>query len=79
MFFVLVAVKRSFAQPGVSSSGMGVGGGGMVGESAELHTIKLSLKCPITYRIITLPARGHDCKHIQVNVISFDLVQVTQR
>lgn len=56
--FVHVTVKRSFVQPGVSSAVMG-------GECEE-HTIKLSLKCPITYRTITLPARGHDCKHIQV-------------
>ena len=32
--------------------------------------IKVSLKCPTTFRRITLPARGHDCKHIQVNANS---------
>lgn len=34
-------------------------------DSVEQTAIKVSLKCPITFRRITLPARGHDCKHIQ--------------
>ncbi|XP_022799633.1 zinc finger MIZ domain-containing protein 1-like [Stylophora pistillata] len=34
-------------------------------ESVEQTAIKVSLKCPITSRRITLPGRGHDCKHIQ--------------
>lgn len=34
-------------------------------ESVEQTAIKVSLKCPITSRRITLPGRGHDCKHFQ--------------
>lgn len=30
--------------------------------------------CPITFKRITLPARGHDCKHIQC----FDLESYLQ-
>lgn len=33
----------------------------------EQTAIKVSLKCPITFRRIQLPARGHDCKHVQVS------------
>lgn len=32
----------------------------------EQTAIKVSLKCPVTFRRIQLPARGHDCRHIQV-------------
>ena len=32
----------------------------------EQTAIKVALKCPITFRRIQLPARGHDCRHIQV-------------
>jgi len=35
-------------------------------DGVEQTAIRVSLKCPITYRRISLPARGHDCKHIQV-------------
>jgi MIZ/SP-RING zinc finger. len=38
-------------------------GGGDDGIETTLD--KVSLKCPITQRRITIPARGHDCKHIQ--------------
>ena len=33
-------------------------------DGVEQTAIKVSLKCPITFRRIVLPARGHDCKHI---------------
>lgn len=36
-------------------------------DGVEQTAIKVSLKCPITFRRIQLPARGHDCKHVQVN------------
>ena len=36
-----------------------------VEDGVEQTAIKVSLKCPITYRKINIPARGHDCKHIQ--------------
>jgi hypothetical protein len=31
----------------------------------QQQSLKVFLKCPITCKRITLPARGHDCKHIQ--------------
>lgn len=57
--FIFV-VKRNF-------SNVASGGGSLNGEDGvEQTAIKVSLKCPITFRRITLPARGHECKHIQV-------------
>lgn len=54
-------VKRNF------SSGTIPGTPGPNGEDGvEQTAIKVSLKCPITFRRIQLPARGHDCRHIQV-------------
>jgi hypothetical protein len=35
---------------------------------------QVSLKCPITFKRIALPARGHECKHIQC----FDLESYLQ-
>ncbi|XP_009644531.1 peptidyl-prolyl cis-trans isomerase A [Egretta garzetta] len=53
-------VKRNF------SSGTIPGTPGPNGEDGvEQTAIKVSLKCPITFRRIQLPARGHDCRHIQ--------------
>lgn len=40
----------------------------------EQTALKVSLKCPITFKRITLPARGHECKHIQC----FDLESYLQ-
>lgn len=57
-------VKRNF------SSGTIPGTPGPNGEDGvEQTAIKVSLKCPITFRRIQLPARGHDCRHIQVGVL----------
>ena len=56
MYFL--SVKRNFS---LCSSGAGGSDDGV-----EQTAIKVSLKCPISFRRITLPARGHDCKHIQV-------------
>ncbi|NXA17759.1 ZMIZ2 protein, partial [Ibidorhyncha struthersii] len=39
-------------------------------DGVEQTAIKVSLKCPITFRRIQLPARGHDCRHIQVGRVS---------
>ena len=62
-------VKRNFSNVAASS------GGTLNGEDGvEQTAIKVSLKCPITFRRITLPARGHDCKHIQC----FDLESYLQ-
>lgn len=45
------------------------GGGGL-----EQASLKVSLKCPITFKRIVLPARGQECKHIQC----FDLESYLQ-
>ncbi|XP_044945536.1 zinc finger MIZ domain-containing protein 2 isoform X5 [Mustela putorius furo] len=55
-------IKRNF------SSGTIPGTPGPNGEDGvEQTAIKVSLKCPITFRRIQLPARGHDCRHIQIS------------
>lgn len=43
-------------------------------DGVEQTAIKISLKCPITFKRISLPARGHDCKHVQC----FDLESYLQ-
>lgn len=43
-------------------------------DGVEQTSVKISLKCPITFRRITLPARGHECRHIQC----FDLESYLQ-
>lgn len=61
-FPLSLSVKRNF------SSGTIPGTPGPNGEDGvEQTAIKVSLKCPITFRRIQLPARGHDCRHIQVS------------
>ncbi|XP_037042987.1 zinc finger MIZ domain-containing protein 1 isoform X2 [Bradysia coprophila] len=62
-------IKRNF-----NASQMGQSG--MTGEkdTIEQTSLKVSLKCPITFKRITLPARGHECKHIQC----FDLESYLQ-
>ncbi|XP_077377608.1 zinc finger MIZ domain-containing protein 2-like isoform X2 [Festucalex cinctus] len=63
-------IKRNF-----SSGSVGGGAGGLNGEDGvEQTAIRVSLKCPITFRRIQLPARGHDCRHIQC----FDLESYLQ-
>ena len=59
VYFFLFSVKRNFTSAATSNSALNDDG-------VEQTAIKVSLKCPITFRRITLPARGHDCKHIQV-------------
>ncbi|XP_067087161.1 zinc finger MIZ domain-containing protein 2-like isoform X2 [Osmerus mordax] len=62
-------IKRNF------SSGTIPGTPGLNGEDGVEQTgIRVSLKCPITFRRIQLPARGHDCRHIQC----FDLESYLQ-
>uniref|UniRef100_A0A672Y9E6 Zinc finger, MIZ-type containing 2 n=1 Tax=Sphaeramia orbicularis TaxID=375764 RepID=A0A672Y9E6_9TELE len=52
-------IKRNF------SSGSIPGTPGLNGEDGvEQTAIRVSLKCPITFRRIQLPARGHDCGSI---------------
>lgn len=43
-------------------------------DAQEQTSLKVFLKCPITYKRITLPARGQECKHIQC----FDLESYLQ-
>uniref|UniRef100_A0AAV2LH04 SP-RING-type domain-containing protein n=1 Tax=Knipowitschia caucasica TaxID=637954 RepID=A0AAV2LH04_KNICA len=65
----ITKVKRNFSSVAASS------GAGLNGEDGvEQTAIKVSLKCPITFRRIQLPARGHDCKHVQC----FDLESYLQ-
>uniref|UniRef100_A0A3P8U3P5 Zinc finger MIZ-type containing 2 n=1 Tax=Amphiprion percula TaxID=161767 RepID=A0A3P8U3P5_AMPPE len=62
-------IKRNF------SSGSIPGTPGLNGEDGvEQTAIRVSLKCPITFRRIQLPARGHDCRHVQC----FDLESYLQ-
>lgn len=53
----ITKIKRNFSLCSSAAGG--------TDDSVEQTAIKVSLKCPITFRRITLPARGHDCKHIQ--------------
>ncbi|XP_018410213.1 PREDICTED: zinc finger MIZ domain-containing protein 2 isoform X1 [Nanorana parkeri] len=65
----ITKIKRNF------SSGSIPGTPGPNGEDGvEQTAIKVSLKCPITFRRIQLPARGHDCRHVQC----FDLESYLQ-
>ncbi|KAM4858414.1 zinc finger MIZ domain-containing protein 2 isoform X1 [Urocitellus parryii] len=65
----ITKIKRNF------SSGTIPGTPGPNGEDGvEQTAIKVSLKCPITFRRIQLPTRGHDCRHIQC----FDLESYLQ-
>lgn len=61
--YPLCAVKRNFSSVAASSGNATLNGE----DGVEQTAIKVSLKCPITFRRIQLPARGHDCKHVQVN------------
>lgn len=56
-------VKRNFSSVAASSGNATLNGE----DGVEQTAIKVSLKCPITFRRIQLPARGHDCKHVQVS------------
>lgn len=57
-----IKVKRNFSSVAASSGNTTLNGE----DGVEQTAIKVSLKCPITFRRIQLPARGHDCKHVQV-------------
>uniref|UniRef100_A0A3P8YKY7 SP-RING-type domain-containing protein n=1 Tax=Esox lucius TaxID=8010 RepID=A0A3P8YKY7_ESOLU len=63
-------VKRNFHSVAASSGNAPLNGE----DGVEQTAIKVSLKCPITFRRIQLPARGHDCKHVQC----FDLESYLQ-
>ncbi|KPP58359.1 zinc finger MIZ domain-containing protein 1-like [Scleropages formosus] len=55
----ITKVKRNFSSAAASSGNATLNGE----DGVEQTAIKVSLKCPITFRRIQLPARGHDCKH----------------
>lgn len=59
-------IKRSFAQGHIQSPPQSNEKDSLAMDQQQLQqSIKVFLKCPITCKRITLPARGHDCKHIQ--------------
>ena len=39
--------------------------------------IKISLKCPVTFKKITIPARGGACKHVQVCWLKSGMTRVS--
>lgn len=53
------ATQQGLGGSNKGESGDAKGGGG-VGMS-----MKMALRCPLTFRRMTLPARGHECKHLQ--------------
>ncbi|CAG0920061.1 unnamed protein product [Notodromas monacha] len=71
-------IKRNFSTSSMNGANpAGPGGPGSCNPEAdgvEQTAIKVSLKCPITFKRISLPARGSDCKHIQC----FDLESYLQ-
>ncbi|XP_048472191.1 zinc finger MIZ domain-containing protein 1a isoform X6 [Rhincodon typus] len=66
----ITKIKRNFSSVAASSGSATLNGE----DGVEQTAIKVSLKCPITFRRIQLPARGHDCKHVQC----FDLESYLQ-
>jgi hypothetical protein len=60
-------IKRSFAQGHIQAPQTNVANPVVDkdGVMDQQQSLKVFLKCPITCKRITLPARGHDCKHIQ--------------
>eukprot|EP00079_Xenopus_tropicalis_P027410 XP_012821670.1 PREDICTED: zinc finger MIZ domain-containing protein 1 isoform X3 [Xenopus tropicalis] len=66
----ITKIKRNFSSVAASSGNAALNGE----DGVEQTAIKVSLKCPITFRRIQLPARGHDCKHVQC----FDLESYLQ-
>lgn len=66
-------IKRHFQQLMASRQDQPLnpngGGVGLAGEDGPLSTagpttLNISLKCPITFKRISLPARGHECRHL---------------
>ncbi|XP_063347290.1 zinc finger MIZ domain-containing protein 1a isoform X3 [Pelmatolapia mariae] len=66
----ITKIKRNFSSVAASAGNATHNGE----DGVEQTAIKVSLKCPITFRRIQLPARGHDCKHVQC----FDLESYLQ-
>lgn len=55
-------IKRNFNNGAITPTH----NNGLVEDVVEQTAIKVSLKCPITFKRINLPARGQECKHVQV-------------
>lgn len=78
-------IKRNFSvgpSPQGPNTGPGQnpsGGAGPAEDGVEQTAIKVQLKCPITFKRITLPARGQECKHIQVGGRCFTSIYGEQR
>ncbi|CAL8368151.1 unnamed protein product [Gadus morhua 'NCC'] len=66
----ITKIKRNFSSVAASAGNATLNGE----DGVEQTAIKVSLKCPVTFRRIQLPARGHDCKHVQC----FDLESYLQ-
>ncbi|KAM4032292.1 zinc finger MIZ domain-containing protein 1 isoform 1-T4 [Anomaloglossus baeobatrachus] len=66
----ITKIKRNFSSVAATTGNAALNGE----DGVEQTAIKVSLKCPITFRRIQLPARGHDCKHVQC----FDLESYLQ-
>ncbi|KAM9366043.1 zinc finger MIZ domain-containing protein 1a isoform 3-T3 [Pholidichthys leucotaenia] len=66
----ITKIKRNFSSVAATAGNAALNGE----DGVEQTAIKVSLKCPITFRRIQLPARGHDCKHVQC----FDLESYLQ-
>lgn len=71
MALLLFTVKRLFQQRLINTvprslalGSPGDNGGNMDDENSTV----VSLRCPITYKRINLPARGSECRHIQVSL-----------
>ncbi|XP_053690285.1 zinc finger MIZ domain-containing protein 1 isoform X2 [Sabethes cyaneus] len=61
-------IKRNFAIGHTVNPNQSLGGSGSGVDKESIEpavSTKVSLKCTITSKRIALPARGHDCKHIQ--------------
>ncbi|KPJ18923.1 Zinc finger MIZ domain-containing protein 1 [Papilio machaon] len=67
----IAKIKMNFNQTPVNNNSSNTGNDR---DGVEQTALKVSLKCPITFKKITLPARGHECKHIQC----FDLESYLQ-
>jgi len=71
-------IKRNFSNNGqLSANGQPNGLDGSDG--VEQTAIKVSLKCPITFKRIALPARGCECKHIPCFDLESYLVMNAER
>ena len=53
---VCLVVRSNFTVPSLTGGQDGV----------EQTSIKVSLKCPLSFRRISFPARGRECRHVQV-------------